>query len=103
EHPCRRRIKLAFHEPVHEMQHGDLDARFREPVGGLKPEQTAADDDGPRTGSFSDGVHVVDVAERENARQIHSENAELDRLGAGPPFDRVTLRATGSTAVARTP
>jgi hypothetical protein len=65
------------------MQDRDLRMRFGESVSSFEPEKAAADDDDWSTGSFGDGVYIVDVAERENARQIHSGNTELDRLGAG--------------------
>src|SRR6516165_12733670 len=83
EHPRRARIELALHQPVHEMEDGDVGARLGESIGGFETEEPAADDDDARTRRFRDGVDVVDVAEGEHARQVHSGDGELDRLGAG--------------------
>ena len=65
------------------MEDGDVGARLGESIGGLETEETAADNDDARTRRFRDGVDVVDVAEGEHARQVHSGDRELDRLGAG--------------------
>src|SRR5207245_10538079 len=80
EHPRRARIELALHQPVHEMEDGDVGARLGESIGGLETEETAADDDDARTRRFRDGVDVVDVAEGEHARQVHSGGRQLARL-----------------------
>src|SRR5262249_58349076 len=77
EYPCRARIELALHQPVHEMEHGDVGARLGESIGGLETEEAATDDDDARTRRFRDGVDVVDVAEGEHARQVHSGHGEL--------------------------
>src|SRR5262245_22672948 len=65
------------------MENGDVGARRGETVGGFEAEKAAADDDDARTRGVRDGVDVVDVAEGEHARRIHSGDGELDRLRAG--------------------
>ncbi len=49
----------------------------------FEPEEPAADDDDAHTCGLGDGLDVVDVAEGEDPRQIHSRDVELDRLRTG--------------------
>ena len=110
------RIELALHQPVHQVQHGDARAGFREPVGGLQPEQSAADhhDAVAGAGAMPDGPDVVDVAERDDAGQRHAGERGPDRLRAGGEHElgegerlavgkRRRVRAVVSIAVARQP
>ena len=53
------------------MQHRDLRARFGEAMRRFESEEPAADDDDARTRGFGNGLDVLDVAEGEDARQIH--------------------------------
>ena len=79
------RIELALHQPVHQVQHGDARARLGEAVGGLEPEQAAADhhDAVAGAGAMPDGPDVADVAERDDAGQRHAGDRGPDRLRAG--------------------
>ncbi len=78
-------IELALHQPIHEMDERGLDAAPREPVGGLDPEQAAADDDGAGAARrrSADRRHVGEVAEGDDAGQIHPGPRQPDRVGAG--------------------
>ena len=85
QHPRRLRVELALHQPVHQVQHRHARARLGEAVGGLEPEQSAADHHDTVAGSraMPDGPDVADVAERDHARQCHAGDLRPDRLRAG--------------------
>ncbi len=82
EHGGGTLVELAFHQAIHEMEHGHLCARLGEPVGRFQAKQSAADDDHPRALLARDGVDVLDVPEGEDTRQVHAWHGGLDRLRA---------------------
>ncbi len=64
------------------MDHRDVRARFGESMGGLEPEQPAADHDDACTRGLDDRLDVIDITEGEDARQIDAGNGGFDRAGA---------------------
>ena len=64
-----RWVELAFHQAVHQVDHGYLRALHLQAAGGFEPQQTAADDDGfePGAGAFQKRLGVIHVAEAEDA------------------------------------
>jgi len=79
------RIELTLHQPVHQMDHGNLRAGFRQAVGRFQTEQSAADHNGFGLigGRRFDGRDVAEIAERHHAGQIHARHVEPDRPRAG--------------------
>jgi hypothetical protein len=78
-------VELAFHQRPGKMYHGDEHAALFQPVGRLQAQQPAADDDGvaQRLGGADHGVHVVDVAEAEDAGQLAARHRDNERIGTG--------------------
>jgi hypothetical protein len=71
-------IELTLHQPIHQVDHGDLGSELGQPRRGLQPEQAAADDNdlgkpGRRRLNRSD---IAKVAEGHHTGQIHPRHAE---------------------------
>ena len=82
-HPCRHRIELPLHQRRHQMQHGGLHAVTQQAVGGLQPQQPAADDHGVGLSGARrrhHGFHVGDVAERDHPRQLVPRHRNNNRV-----------------------
>jgi len=86
-------VELAFHQGRHEMEDGDIHPVRLEPVRGFEAEKAAADDDGvavpPRR--FQHRVDVGDVAEGDDARELHARDRDDDRIGSGGDEQRVVV------------
>src|SRR6516164_5305850 len=85
QHPGSLAIELALHEPIHQVHDRDLRARLCQAVGGLEPEQTAADHDNARTPLRSgfDGGDVGEITECHDTGQFHARNAQPNRARTG--------------------
>ncbi len=85
EHGRGARIELALHQPVHQVNDGNLQTGLRQAVSGLQAEQSAADHH--RFGKLGrrgfDGRDIAQVAERAYSAQVDAGYVEPDRARAG--------------------
>ncbi len=83
----RRRglVELALHQPGHQVHDAHVHAAFAQPVGGLEPEQPAADDDrlALRRGRVDHRLRVGDVAVGQHAGQADARHCRQRRHRAG--------------------
>jgi hypothetical protein len=85
------RIELTLHEAVHHVHQRGVDAEAGESVRRLEAEQATADDDGARARPphLTDRRHVLEIAKRDDARQVHAGLRQADRVGAGRQHEPV--------------
>ena len=81
----RRRIELALHQPVHQMNQRDRRAGLGQAVGRLQPEQSAADHDDALLlrGERQQQIDVAAVAKGMHAGEIGAGHVEPQRRRTG--------------------
>ena len=82
---ARRLIELALHQHVHQVDDRGPHPSPGQPVGGLKTQQPAADHHGlaARIGGGHHGLHIVQVAEGDDAGQVRARQRQPYRIRAG--------------------
>ena len=85
QQPRRYRIELAFHQRGHDVQDGGGHAVAGQAIGGLQPQQPAADDDrvGAGLAGGQHGFHVGEVAEPDHARKLVAGQGDDHRVRPG--------------------
>jgi hypothetical protein len=86
-------VQLAFHQPGHQMHHGDIHAAQLEAVGGFQAEQAAADHHRVlvRGGGGDHLVGVLDVAIADHAGQVVAGHGQHEGRGTGGEQQAVVL------------
>ena len=78
------RIELTLHQAVHQMHERHIGAEAREAERRLEAEKTAADDRDRRAGmgGVREAARIVEIAECDDAWQVHAGLGQADRLRA---------------------
>ena len=96
-------VDLHRHQPRRHLDDVRLEPQLGQGVGGLEPEQAAADDRADRRGGrgLADRLEVLDGPVDEAAGQLVAGHRRHERRGAGGEHELVVLRAPGRRRAAR--
>ncbi len=90
----RSAIELPFHQRVEDMHDGHVHALLQQAVRRFESEQSAADDDGfaMRARCIEHRVHVLQIAERDDAGRSLPGTGSIDRIRAGGEQQAIVRR-----------
>ena len=82
---ARRSVQLALHQHVQQVDNSRRHSALGKAIGGLDPQQAAADHDGFRTGPRRrhHRLDVIEITEGDHALQVAARQGQLDRIGTG--------------------